>query len=147
MEKLENLTKLKSLFEGGFITEKEFSVMKNEIMKEEGTKDYYDSSSENNVRKTGYLNLRFPGQWFLFDSSTKLFVNDQLHSTHSTKKGFDIEIPIDNSTISLKLILAGIKSTAYIIEDLDLGKNYSIEFTYDNVWGRYSKQVKLIENG
>ncbi len=95
----------------------------------------------------GVLNIKFNGQWFLFDAKTKLFVNGILHSTHSTKNGFDVDIELTSDKISLKLVLAGTKSTTYELSELDLNKNYKMELEYNNTWGRYSNKFNFIENG
>ena len=147
MNKLEDLQKLKSLLDEGILTEEEFLKMKKEILSTGTNKEIKNQSEETAPVITGNLNIRFAGEWFLFDANTKLFVNGQLHSTHSTKKGFNVDVKINSEKILLKLVLAGMKSTIYEIDELDASKGYSMELIYSNTWGRYSNKFKLIENG
>jgi hypothetical protein len=153
MDKLENLKKLKQLFDDGILSEIEFFEMKNEILTKN---DNETKSSENlfeNVRleskqiKKGVLTISFGGQWFLFDASTKLFINDAFHSTHSIKKGFSVEIPIESDKLIIKVVLMSIKTTIYELEELDKTKDYSFGLIYDNAWGKYSNKFNLEENG
>lgn len=95
----------------------------------------------------GTITVRFSGKWFIFDYKTKLFVNGTLHSTHSTKKGFNVSIPIQSDNIILKLVLGGMKSTTYELQELEKNKNYVMELTYSELWGRYSTKFNLWENG
>lgn len=150
MDKLENLKKLKQLLDDGVLSEKEYSEMKNEILSK--TDDDVKSSletpiTENKKNKTGTLTVGFKGQWFLFDAKTQLFVNNVLHSTHSTKQGFSVQIPITSEKISIKVVLMSIKSTVYDLEELDKSKDYSLGLIYDTAWGKYSNKFNIVENG
>ncbi|RDI50479.1 SHOCT domain-containing protein [Flavobacterium glaciei] len=150
MDKLENLKKLKQLLDDGVLSEKEYSEMKNEILSK--TDDDVKSSletpiTENKKNKTGTLTVGFKGQWFLFDAKTQLFVNNVLHSTHSTKQGFSVQIPISSESISIKVVLMSIKSTVYELEELDKSKDYSLGLIYDSAWGKYSNKFNIVENG
>lgn len=148
MEKLDELRKLKSLFDEGVLTEDEFLSMKNEILSQQTKNEIHDLiKEETTVNKKGILNICFGGQWFLFDCTTKLFINDELHSSHSTKEGFDVDIPINSDTMTVKLVLAGMRSTTYEIEELNSSKHYTMELIYSSTWGRYSNEFKLTENG
>lgn len=153
MDKLENLKKLKQLFDDGILSEKEFFEMKNEIL---SRNDIETKSSENlyeNVRKevkqvnNGFLTVIFAGQWFLFDAKTRIFVNSELHSTHSTKNGFSSKIPIESDCISLRLEINELESTTFEIDDLDIKKNYTIIVEYSRMWGKYSSKFNFSENG
>lgn len=95
----------------------------------------------------GHLQISFNGQWFLIDAKTKLFIDNELHSTHSTKKGFSVCIPLISESLEIKVVLGGIKSTIYELEELEINKGYHLELTYDNTWGKYSKNFNFIENG
>ena len=150
MDKLENLKKLKQLLDDGVLSEKEYSEMKNEILSK--TDDDVKSSlntpvKENKKNKTKILTVGFKGQWFLFDAKTQLFVNNVLHSTHSTKQGFSVQIPITSEKISIKVVLMSIKSTVYDLEELDKSKDYSLGLIYDTAWGKYSNKFNIVENG
>ena len=98
-------------------------------------------------KKKGRLDISFDGQWFLIDAKTKLIINGELHSTHSTKKGFYVSIPIQKESITLKVVLAGIKSTIFELEELDLNKEYHLGLIYDTMWGKYSNEFNFSENG
>src|SRR5665213_2464629 len=89
----------------------------------------------------------YDDQWFLFDAKTKLFVNDELHSTHSIKNGFNVKIPIVSDKMVIKVVLMSIKTTIYELEELDKSKDYSFGLIYDTVWGKYSDKFNLTENG
>ncbi len=144
--KIENLKKLKQLLDDKAISEKEYAQLKNEILPKH-KEEISSLTNSNNKNNKGLITLKFKGQWFLFDAKTKLFVNGQLHSIHSTKKGFTAAIPVDSEKITLKVVLAGIKSTEFKMEELVLGKNYLMELKYDTAWGRYSTTYKFSENG
>ncbi|MDR7210921.1 hypothetical protein [Flavobacterium piscis] len=150
MDKLENLKKLKQLLDDGALSEKEFVEMKIQILSK--TNNEKESIQNLNVTKkgteqNGILTISFSGQWFLFDAKTKLFVNDDLHSTHSTKQGFNVRIPIITDKISIKVVLASIKSTLYELQELDKSKNYTLGLIYDTAWGKYSNKFNITENG
>jgi hypothetical protein len=140
MDNVENLRKLKSLFDDGILSEKEFSEMKLKLLNNETFK-------KDNEFSSGILSISFAGHWFIVDASTELFINDELHSTHSTKSGFSVSIPIQSDKIILKLVLGGMRTTTYEIEELDATKNYSMELIYSDMWGRYSNKFKFNENG
>jgi hypothetical protein len=150
MDKLENLKKLKQLLDDGALSEKEFVEMKIQILSK--TNNEEESIQNLNVTKkgteqNGILTISFSGQWFLFDAKTKLFVNDDLHSTHSTKQGFNVRIPIMTDKISIKVVLASIKSTVYELQELDKSKDYTLGLIYDTAWGKYSNKFNITENG
>jgi len=153
MDKLENLKKLKQLFDNGVLSEKEYSEMKNEILSKtdgeakpaQGTP--IAENKEVPKPKIGMLTVSFSGQWFLFDAKTQLFVNNELHSTHSTKQGFSVKIPITSDKMSIKVVLMSIKSTIYELEELDKSKDYSLGLIYDSTWGKYSNKFNIVENG
>lgn len=99
-------------------------------------------STEN---KKGILTIRFPGQWFLIDAKTEIFVNGILHSENSTKNGFNVEIPIETENKTIKVVLLGLRSTSFDLTDLKITKNYLLELKYDNTWGKYSDKPNLSE--
>jgi hypothetical protein len=152
MDKLENLKKLKQLLDDGALSGEEYSKMKNEILSnvDEEIKPSLDADIKENKKvkktKTGILTVSFKGQWFLFDAKTQLFINNVLHSTHSTKNGFRVEIPIASEEISIKVVLMSIKSTEYKLEELDKSKDYSFGLIYDSAWGKYSNKFNIVEN-
>jgi hypothetical protein len=153
MDKLENLKKLKQLLDDGVLIENEFSEMKNEIL----SKTVSDTKAQERLNykenkiaqqtKNGILTISFSGQWFLFDAKTQLFVNNELHSTHSTKKGFSVRIPITSDKMSIKVVLMSIKSTVYELEELNKSRDYSLGLIYDTTWGKYSNKFNIIDNG
>lgn len=153
MDKLENLKKLKQLLDDGVLSEKEYSQMKNEILSktDNDVKSSLDTPAKEKKKdkknKSGILTVGFKGQWFLFDAKTQLFVNDVLHSTHSTKQGFSVQIPISSEKISIKVVLMSIKSTVYELEELDQSKDYSLGLIYDSAWGKYSNKFNIVQNG
>jgi len=144
---IENLKQIKFFFDDGIISEKEYSILKAEILSPKSEENPSLHLKENFKNKKGVLTLKFDGQWFLFDTKTKLFVNNQLHSTLSTKNGFRVEIPLNSNSITIKLLLSGIKSTEFEIEELVKGKKYSMDLAYDTIGGRYSSKYKFSENG
>jgi|LakMenEpi05May12_1017382.scaffolds.fasta_scaffold05026_1 hypothetical protein len=153
MDKLENLKQLKQLFDDGILSEKEFSEMKNEILTKNDNEIITSKNLYENIRKevkqvnNGFLTVSFAGQWFLFDAKTRVFVNSDLHSTHSTKNGFSLKIPIESDCISLRLEINELESTTFEIEDLDIKKNYTMLVEYSRIWGKYSSKFNFSENG
>lgn len=95
--------------------------------------------------KAGVINITFAGQWFVMDAKTKIYVENNLHSTHSTKEGFNAEIPITSSYMNIKVEISGIKSTTYTLQNLDPQKGYIMQLAYNDTWGKYSKEYNLIE--
>lgn len=153
MNKIENLKKIKKLFDDGILSEKEFSEMKNEILTKnnstiKSSENMYESVRKEVLQiKSGVLTISFGGHWFLFDLKTKLFIDGGLHSTHSTKNGFTVKIPIESDNITLKLQIMELESTIFEIEDLDIQKNYSMIVKYSRMWGKYSSKFNFSENG
>lgn len=153
MDKIENLKKLKQLFDDGVLSEKEFSEMKNEILSKTNAEVKpsqgipFAENKEVPKSKTGMLTVSFGGQWFLFDAKTQLFINNELNSIHSTKQGFSVKIPIISEKMTIKVVLMSMKSTVYELEELDKSKDYSLGLIYDSTWGKYSNKFKITENG
>ncbi|WP_395051160.1 SHOCT domain-containing protein [Flavobacterium sp.] len=152
MDKLDNLKKLKALFDDGIISEKEYSEMKNEILSKSSTETQSPQNSfdepKNMVQtKKGKFTLGFKGSWSLFDAKTKIFINNELLFTESTKNGFEVSFPIQNSEIKVKLLVGGINSTVYNIEEIELHKNYKLTLNFDKTSGKYSNQFNIVENG
>lgn len=147
MDKIQELKKLKDLLDNNIVNEQEFEKMKKEILSDSISKSTPDKTIINTQQKKGELTISFPGQWFLFDAKIKLFVNKELHSTHSIKKGFSVQIPITSSDLNLKVILGGMKSTVYEINELKTNENYELELVYDDTWGKFSKKFNFTENG
>lgn len=155
MDKIQELTKLKGLLDNGIIDQKEYEKMKADILNQGANTPSGTVSSNTNLAaekvpnpiKKGSLKISFGGQWFLFDAKTKLFIDDKLHSSHSTKQGFSIDVPIEKSKLNIKVMLGGMKSTTYQIDELELNKQYELELIYDNTWGKYSKKFNFSENG
>lgn len=159
MGKLDDLQSLKDMLDSGVLTEDEFVQMKNEII--QGVANERDRKVNSNnefaendsitpsmeVKNPGTITVSFEGQYFLFDAKTKIFVNGNLHSTHSTKKGFSSTIPFNDESIELKISLAGLKSTTFNIEELDSKKEYFLQLEYDVTFGKYSDEFKFEENG
>lgn len=143
MDKITELKKLKGLLDSRVINENEFQSLKDEVL----TNNSNDSNNTMELNKEiqGVLTISFSGQWFLIDAKTKLSINGVLHSTHSTKKGFKVDIPINFDKISLKATIAGLKSTVYDISGLNANTNYEFELIYDTLYGKYSDDFKLTE--
>lgn len=153
MDKIENLKKLKELLDNGVISSNEFSKMKSEILsdKDDGVELSQVQSTKGDSNKinesTGTLTVRFDGQWFIFDVKTQLFVDNKLHSTHSTKRGFNAVIPITSDRLLIKVVLMSMKSTEFELEELDKSKDYTLILKYDTAWGKYSNKFQIVENG
>tara|TARA_B100000963_G_scaffold246188_1_gene215559 strand:- start:1817 stop:2296 length:480 start_codon:yes stop_codon:yes gene_type:complete len=159
MGKLDELQSLKELLDSGLLTEEEFVRMKNEIIQgvtneSDKTVNINDEIKDNDsvipsseVKNPGTITVSFEGQYFLFDVKTKIFLNGNQHSSHSTKKGFSSIIPFTDDNIELKISLAGMKSTTFNIEELDSRKEYFLKLEYDVAWGKYSDEFKFEENG
>jgi len=99
-------------------------------------------SSVNNENKEQTLSITWDGQFFLFDVKTELYINGVFHSKQSTKKGFNVTIPLDNSNIKVKLTLLGLKSTELNL-NVDPKFSYKMKIFYDTVWGKYSDKYEL----
>ena len=152
MDKITEFKSLKELLDGGAITQVEFDKMKNEILNGSQSpvqekEKIEDSHSDIIVKNPGTIMVSFEGQYFIFDAKTKIFLNGNLHSTHSTKKGFAALIPFSDDSIELKVSVAGLKSTIYNIDELDVKKEYFLTLEYDTTWGKYSNNFKFTENG
>jgi hypothetical protein len=101
-------------------------------------------SAVNVENKEKTLSIICEGQFFLFDGKTAVYINGAFHSKQSTKKGFNIVIPLDNKNIKVKLSLLGLmfKSTEYWV-NLDTKFSYEMEIFYDSFWGKYSDKYEL----
>lgn len=106
---------------------------------------YATATTPSTNDKQGILTVRFPGQWFLVDAKTKIFVNGNLHSTHSTKNGFNAEMPIEMENMTIKVVLAGLKSTSFDLINLKRTNNYVLELKYNDTWGKYSDEPNFSE--
>ncbi|MCG3165159.1 MAG: hypothetical protein POELPBGB_00921 [Bacteroidia bacterium] len=152
MDKLENLKKLKKLLDDNVITEKEYSEMKNEILgkseNEIPSSNFANNESkkETQQKKNGSLTLSFGGVWLLVDWKTYILVNNELHSTHSIKKGFTEIIPINAESMILTINI-GAMSTTYELEELNQQKNYSMELSYSRVSSKFDDKFNFSENG
>jgi hypothetical protein len=152
MDKLENLKKLKQLFDDGVISEKEYSEMKNEILSGNGNnikpkETLYAQSKLNSQIKKGKFTLSFKGNWSLFDAKTKILINNELRYTEFTKRGFEVSFPIENSQMKLELIVGGVNSTIFDIKKIEVHKNYIMVLNFNKTWGKYNNNFKIIENG
>ena len=136
--KIEKLSELVELLKTGVITKDEFEELKKEILNQ-------NSSPQKHCG--GTLTISFDGQWLLLDATTKLFINDVLHSTHSTKEGFKVTIPIASSKVFVKTMISSSAATIYDLVGLDESKNYHLKLTYSAAWGRYSDKINLTEEG
>jgi len=142
MNKINELNKLKELLDKELITSNEFSEMKKEIFSD--TTEIIKGKS--NLDK-GYITVSFAGKWFLFDAKVKIFVDDKLQSKHSIKKCFSQKIPITSSKIKLKVVIGGMKSTTFTLDELITNQNYDLVLEYDETWGKFSKNCNFKENG
>jgi hypothetical protein len=151
MDKLENLKKLKTLFDDGIISEKEYSEMKNEIISIPDIKSLQNLNIENNNNnghtKKGIFTLNFKGNWSVFDATTKIYIDNELLFTESTKKGFEVSFPIQSSEIKLRLVVGGVNSTIYNIDEIEPYKNYKLILNFDKMVGKYNNQFNIVENG
>ncbi|MFN3756686.1 MAG: zinc ribbon domain-containing protein [Flavobacterium sp.] len=99
-------------------------------------------SAINIENKEQTLSIIWEGQFFLFDVKTEVYINGAFHSKQSTKKGFNIVIPLDNNNIKVKLSLLGLKSTELNL-NLYTKFSYEMEIFYDTIWGKYSDKYEL----
>ena len=136
--KIEKLSELVELLKTGVITKDEFEELKKEILNQ-------NSSPQKHCG--GTLTISFDGYWFLLDATTELFINDILHSTHSTKEGFKVTIPIASSKVFVKTMISSSAATIYELAGLDESKNYHLKLTYSTAWGKYSDKINLTEEG
>jgi len=147
MSKIEELQKLKKLLDDGVLNNDEFQTMKDELLSKETSKKQNTSSEPVQEKKEGILTIGFGGQWFLFDAKIKIYVNEELNSQHSIKKGFSVEIPLTSKNLKIKVTLSGLKSTTYQIDELDTSKDYLLGLIYDNALGKFSNEINITEHG
>lgn len=152
MDKLENLKKLKQLFDNGVLSEKEYSDLKNDVLSKNDNsvkpEERFNEKPQKNCKiKNGNFILSFKGNWSLFDAKTKIFINNELCFTESTKNGFEVSFPIESAQIKLKMVVGGVNSTIFDIKEIELHKNYKMELSFDRTCGKYNNNFKIIENG
>lgn len=146
MNTLEELGKLKKLLDDGVITDNEFISMKRDILR----------NSKNTNESTGSEQLvedeipprfiiKFKGQFFLWDVKTRIYINGELLFTESTTRGFEVEFPLEESKLEIKVMLGKMKTNIYKIEDLDVSKSYRMLLIYDNGLGKYKKNAPIKE--
>lgn len=89
------------------------------------------------------LILKFKGQFFLFDVKTKIYIDDVFHSKQSTKRGFQVEIPLTKSNMKIKVSIGGIRNSTYNLSDLDPNSTYVVSLHYNTILGQYSNQLDI----
>lgn len=148
MEKIESLIKLNELLNSGSISQEEYQKLKEDLIRSVSPiqKDELNTTAESFVKHSGSLTIYFSGIWLLFDAKTKIFIDGKLHSIQSTKKGFEIKIPLKLPDLKIELIFMGMKTTRIELSELNTAKNYIIELEYDSNWGKYSDKINLLEN-
>ena len=119
-----------------------FQNLKKELLDENKSNSQKTENSKDSLTK-GKLTIYFKGKWFLIDAKTKIIADGKLIATESTKKGFSIDVPLESSSMDIKLTIAGIKSTEYNLTDIDVYKNHKLTVSYDDTWGRYSKNPEM----
>lgn len=143
MDKLSQLEKIGRLRQDGIISEEEFQKLKSDILNDGSTSQSTSNvNAEEGAFKT-YLTIRFDGVWLIFDAKTDIYINDEFHSSQSTKKGFEVEIPLEQSSINLKLILMKIRITEIELDNLDLSKNHELVLSYSNSSGKFESEYEL----
>ena len=149
MDKIEELKKLKQLLEDSVINEEEFKSLKTEILNTDTGKIVQEEKKLKvyEEEKYGTFTVSYKGRWFLIDAKTTLNINGVMHSKHSTKKGFSVNIPIESDSITINVKVGGVSSTTYDLKELKKGCNYNLELIFDDTWGKYSNKFKLSENG
>lgn len=145
MDKISELTKLKSLLDEKAISQNEFENLKSELLRGDSTHTSTTEIMPEIKDSNGTLWVKFPGQWFLFDMKTKIFANGNLIASESTKQGFDVKVPLTSDKITLKIALGRLKSTVFELSDINQTKNYNLKLEYDNSWGKFSKESKIEE--
>ncbi len=150
MDKLENLKKLKQLFDDGVLSEKEYSEMKNEILNIQNVtneKTHKEIDTRENERNSikGNINLIFKGVFMLMDAKIKIHVDNELIATESLKKGFNISIPVKKDTHTFKIIQSLLISTKteFTISELQEGDNCTVLLEYDRTTGTFSNNIKI----
>ncbi|WP_116786856.1 SHOCT domain-containing protein [Flavobacterium psychrotrophum] len=149
MDKIEKLKQLKQLLDDSVINSDEYNAMKQEIIAGNATYTLPETSSSPErtspvMNKKGDIRLVFAGcKGFFFDVKTKIFINGTLLSAESTKRGFDLIAPISGRELSIRLVLGGMKSTTYEITEIEPNKDYTMTFSYDLTWGKYSNNFNL----
>ncbi len=157
MDKIEKIKSLSKLKDEGHLSEAEFIKLKSDILAGDLTKDKVEYTSEIKVNvainepdkprlsETGSLRIVFKGMWFLFDVETYIYMNDKLVSKESTKRGFDVKIPLtsDQDEVFMKLkILAN--STSFKVDVNPCSQNL-VTLNYSRTLGKYSSKFKYEE--
>ena len=125
MSKIDDIKNLKRLLDEKVIDQQEFDKLKNEIL---GTSKTEDKTSEKDATKEhnsvnpdsptkGMLTVSYAGRWFLIDAKTKITINGVYHSTHSTKKGFSVDIPIQSESMTVKATLGSVKTRVFELNE------------------------------
>lgn len=137
MEKIQEISKIKKLLDDGALTPNEFEKLKTEILN--GDTEVSTLEKKETQLEQTKITIIFKGQWFLFDAKTSIYVDGELISVESTKKGFEVVVPLKSPEMKIKVELGGMKSTTYELSEIDMTKNCLFELIYDNMWGKYSK--------
>lgn len=155
MSKVNDIKNLKNLLDEKVINQQEFESLKKEILgtsikvnKELGDEIMNDRrQTKSKETSNGILTVSYAGRWFLMDAKTKISINGEHNSTHSTKKGFSVDIPLESDTMTLKVTLGGMNKMVFELKELNVKSDYHFELQYDTMWGQYSDNYKLKENG
>ncbi|MFT6443640.1 MAG: hypothetical protein ACJASM_003202 [Salibacteraceae bacterium] len=152
MDKIEELKKLKQLLDDGILNESEYGAMKKAILggtpqKESLATNHMSSAAADKVEiHEGVLTVKWGGQFALIDMKVQLYVNEDHHSTQSFRKGFSVEIPIITDKLKVRVenkVITGTNSITYEIEEIEQGKDYLLELSYDDLGSRFHKEFNL----
>lgn len=152
MDKLDELKKMKELFDSGMISKEELNILKVDLLSSDEipNKNLNLSSKNSDIQKpNGVLKITYKQMFFLFYPNYSLKI-DGVNLPHiNIGKNYAVEIPIKKNNYDFKIeySLFGIfkSKTDIHINNLDLYKNYIVEITYDRYAGSFSDKYTIYE--
>ena len=124
----------------GSITKEEFLILTDT---ETSTKSINISNQSDN--ESTNLHITWEGMWMLIDVKVRIYIDSEFKFEGSFKEGFNFPISISKDSFDIEIRLGSMKTTKFTINELALSKNYNINLQYNSFWGKFSKDVKIIE--
>lgn len=101
--------------------------------------------SKDNDNKSSILHIVWEGMWMLIDAKVKIYIDNEFKFEGSFKDGFDYPMLISKECYDIEIKLGSMKTTKFKVNELLSSKNYCINLQYNSIWGKFSKDIKIID--
>jgi hypothetical protein len=128
------------LLKSGSISKEEFLLLTDEDSLTSSAIELKKSYGDSNN-----LHITWEGLWMLFDAKVRIYVDNEIQFEGSFKEGFNFSFPISKDALDIEVKLGSMKTTKFTVTELTPSKNYKINLKYNSTWGKFSKDVNIIE--